>query len=476
METPLPQASALAGWLERSAFYEERVGSRSYESNRFYHRLLRERYCFLVPPGAKALEIGCGLGDLLAAVGPARGVGIDFSGKTIALARQRHPEIEFHVGDAGGWGIEEKFDYILLSDLINDLADVQNVFEKLQSMAHSDTRLVLNFLNTLWRPFLALAEVSGGKAPSPPQNWLSTDDVVNLLQLTGWETVKVEQRILWPINTPVIGNLLNRWLAPILSHLCLTIFIVARPKTPAPQEQQHRCSVVVPVRNEAGNIEAVVQRTPRLGLGTELIFVEGHSSDNTWSEIQRVARAYPEAGIKALEQQGRGKGDAVREGFSAASGELLFILDGDLTVAPEELPKFYEIMRKGSAEFANGARLVYPMQQEAMRFLNMIANKLFGLAFSWLLGQRIKDTLCGTKVLWRRSYERIAKGREYFGGLDPFGDFDLLFGAAKLNLRIADVPVRYAARTYGETNIRRWQHGWLLLRMVLLAARKLKFR
>jgi glycosyltransferase involved in cell wall biosynthesis len=176
-----------------------------------------------------------------------------------------------------------------------------------------------------------------------------------------------------------------------------------------------------------------------------------------------------------LKQQSKGKGGAVREAFAAASGDLLFILDADLTMPPEQLPKFYEAMRSGTAEFVNGVRLVYPMEDQAMRFLNMVANKSFSLAFSWLLGQPIKDTLCGTKAMFRADYEAIARHRAYFGDFDPFGDFDLLFGASKLNLRLVDMPIRYAARTYGETNILRWRHGWLLLRMVIFAARRLKF-
>jgi glycosyltransferase involved in cell wall biosynthesis len=212
-----------------------------------------------------------------------------------------------------------------------------------------------------------------------------------------------------------------------------------------------------------------------MGLSTELIFVEGHSTDDTWAEIQRVAAKYPQRRIKSLKQKTRGKGAAVREAFAVAEGELLFILDADLTMPPEELPKFYEAARSGTAEFINGVRLVYPMEAEAMQFLNMLANKGFGLTFSWLLGQKIKDTLCGTKVLFREDYEALARNRAYFGDFDPFGDFDLIFGAAKLNLRILDLPIRYRARTYGQTNIHRWRHGWLLLRMAAFAARRLKF-
>jgi SAM-dependent methyltransferase len=460
---------------DRRAFYDARAPHRLRETNHGYQRILRSYFGFLVPPDQQVLEVGCGIGDLLAATKPSRGVGVDFSPTMIELARQRHPNLEFQVADAAEFSSNEKFDYILLSDLVNDLPDVQAVLEKLLTVAHPRTRLVVNFFNNLWRPILSAAEALGLKAPTLLQNWLSADDMINLLYLSGWEVVRTDTRILWPLNTPLVQSVFNRWLAPLLRPFCLTVTIIARSK-PQPAERPHlRCSVIIPARNEAGNIEAAVQRTPEIGLGTEIIFIEGHSSDDTWDEVQRVAKKYPQRQIKVLKQQNRGKGGAVREAFAVATGDLLFILDADLTMPPEELPKFYEAARSGMAEFVNGVRLVYPMEKKAMRFLNMVANKMFGLSFSWLIGQKIKDTLCGTKVLFREDYEMIAKNRAYFGDFDPFGDFDLIFGAAKLNLRIVDLPIHYRARTYGETNIRRWQEGWLLLRMVLFAARRLKF-
>ncbi|HEV2047191.1 MAG TPA: glycosyltransferase [Chthoniobacterales bacterium] len=459
---------------DRRLFYEQRAPHRASEAARGYHQLLERYYAFYIPPGQRVLEVGCGLGDLLAAVKPARGLGIDFSEAMVELARVRHPELEFHVADAGELSCTEQFDYIVLSDLVNDLADVQDVLTKLLACAHSRTRLLLNFFNNLWRPILAVATTLGFRSPTPPQNWLANADMKNLLHLAGWELVKTDGRILWPVRTPVIAPLFNRWLAPFLKHLCLTIFQIARPK-PHFVGKQLTCSIIIPARNEADNIEPAVMRTADLGAATELIFVEGHSRDRTWEEILRVTEKYPQRKIKALKQTGQGKGNAIREAFAIATGDLLFILDGDLTMPPEELPKFYEVARSGAADFVNGARLVYPMEDQAMQFLNMIANKCFGIAFSWLLGQSVKDTLCGTKVLFRSQYELIARNRSYFGDFDPFGDFDLLFGAAKLNLRIIDLPIRYRARTYGETNISRWKHGWLLLRMTWFAARRLKF-
>ncbi|MGV3757478.1 MAG: glycosyltransferase [Verrucomicrobiota bacterium] len=461
--------------LNRRDFHDARAEARLRETSRHYHELLRRYFAFLIPPGVRVLEVGCGVGDLLAAVKPAHGVGIDFSPKTVELARQRHPGLEFQVAEAATFTAAEPFDYIILSDLVNDLPDVQTVLEQLQKVAHPRTRIVLNFFSNVWRPILTVAEAIGEKAPMPAPNWLSSGDMRNLLHLAGWEVVKQDARILWPVHTPLLGPLLNRFLAPLLRPLCLTVFLVARPKPQVDASRHYTCSVIIPARNEAGNIEAAVQRTPEMGKGTEIIFIEGHSKDNTWEEIQRLMAKYPQRNIKVLKQQSAGKGGAVREAFAVATGELLFILDADLTMPPEELPKFYEAARSGTADFVNGVRLVYPMENEAMQFLNMIANHCFGLAFSWLLGQRLKDTLCGTKVLFRKDYEEIARNRNYFGDFDPFGDFDLLFGAAKLNLRIIDLPIRYQARTYGETNIHRWRHGWLLLRMVIFAARRLKF-
>lgn len=459
---------------DRQQFYQERARFRPQEGKRYYHVLLERYYRFIIPEGASVLEVGCGIGNLLAAVKPAHGVGIDFSPAMISLAKLNHPQYQWICGEASRFKLEGKFDYIILSDIVNDHPDVQALLEQIRQYAHPRTRLVLNFFNNLWRPITTMAEQMEWKAPNLPQNWLSAGDMQNLLRLAGWDLVRQETKILCPTRIPIVDAFCNRVLAPLLSPLCLAIFQVAR-LAPVKAEGDFTCTVVVPARNEEGNIEAAIKRIPSMGAGTEIIFVEGHSTDNTWAEIQRVSALHPERRIKILKQQTKGKAGAVREAFAAATGDVLFILDADLTMPPEQLPKYYEAIERGTGEFINGVRLVYPMEQEAMQFLNMIANKFFGMAFSWLLGQQIKDTLCGTKVLFRKDYEEIARNRKYFGDFDPFGDFDLLFGAAKLNLKIVDLPIRYQARTYGETNINRWRHGALLFKMVGFAATRLKF-
>lgn len=455
------------------AFYEAAPTELNWAA-RSYRRLLAHYYNLLIPANASVLEIGCGNGELLAGIRARRKVGIDLSPRQIAAARARLPEAEFHVQAGEELELNERFDYIIISDSLNLAADVQQLLIRLHEVSQPNTRLVFNYYSSLWRPILALAGWLGLRSRQPFSSWISSADMRNFLQLADWQPVFTQLRLLLPIRCLGLETVVNRLLAPVLGWFCLTVFCAARPVRQRPSAKP-TVSVIIPARNEAGNIEAAVRRLPDMGGGTELIFVEGHSRDDTWTQIQRVAREHPERLIKIMQQTGRGKGDAVRMGFAAATGDILMILDADLTMPPEELPKFYEVLASGRAEFANGVRLVYPMDEKAMQFLNLCANKAFGIIFTWLLGQPVKDTLCGTKVLSRAHYEQIAANRAYFGDFDPFGDFDLLFGAAKLNLKIADVPIRYRERTYGTTNIQRWKHGWLLLRMVAFAARKLKF-
>lgn len=452
-----------------------------------YKRRLQRVYRFLIPPGQRVLELGCGWGDLLASLSPSEGVGVDLSGEMVQRAVQRHPQLRFVQADvhdlAGISGIEGPFDFIILSDLLNDAWDVQRLLTAIVPLTTPRTRVILNSYSRLWELPLALAEALGLARPVLYQNWLTRSDIKNLLRLAGFRTVRTWQEVLLPLPIPLLAPLCNRFLVRLwpFRYLALSNFLVARPAPrplPADKQPEPIVSVIVPARNEEGNIPNILARTPEMGAGTEIVFVEGHSKDGTWAAIQRAlqeeAAAHPERRLKAFQQTGKGKGDAVRLGFAEASGGVLMILDADLTVPPEDLPRFYEAIRSGEGEFVNGVRLVYPMEKEAMRFANLLGNKFFSLAFSWLLGQPIKDTLCGTKVLSREDYERVAANRSYFGDFDPFGDFDLLFGAAKLGLEIVEVPIRYRERTYGETNIQRWRHGWLLLKMCAFAAGRIK--
>jgi SAM-dependent methyltransferase len=448
--------------------------------NAFYYRSIEELARFIVPEGARVLEIGCGTGDLLAALRPSEGVGVDVAPAMVERARGKHPHLEFVVGDAETLDVPalsgRTFDYIVMSDVVGQLSDVWSAFRALRRFANPRTRLLVTYYNFVWEPVLRLGERFGLKMPVEQQNWLGMADLRNLLELNHFEIIRAGTANLLPVGVPLLARFANRYLAraPILRHLALTQFFVARLAGgggPIP-EREFSCSVVVPCRNERGNVDAIVGRTPHMGRSTELIFVDGSSTDGT---VEAIERHLDKPHVKLLHQgDGRGKGDAVRKGFAAATGDVLFILDADLTVPPEDLPKFYAAIAEGMGEFVNGSRLVYPMEGRAMRFLNLLGNKAFGAALSAILEQRLKDTLCGTKVLFRRDYQRIADARAFFGDFDPFGDFDLLFGAAKQNLRMVELPVRYRDRTYGETKISRFRDGLMLTKMTWLAFRKFR--
>ena len=376
----------------------------------------------------------------------------------------------------------ERPDYLVISGLIHYERDIQSLLVSMHELCHQDTRLVLTYYSSLWRPFTSIASSFGLRRKMPESNWLAHEDIKNLLELENFELIRLDQRILFPFYVPIVSNFVNRYLAPLplFRNFCLLNIAIARPLVEPSEKSPTRpsVSIIVPARNEAGNIDNIVKRIPAMGPNDEIIFIEGNSTDNTWQAIQAAYDSHGgEGGRRILigQQNGKGKGDAVRKGFELATNEILMILDADMTVPPEDLPKFYQAIKEGKGEFINGTRLVYPMEKEAMRFFNLLGNKFFAMSFSYVLGQRFKDTLCGTKVISRAHYLRLAQNRSFFGDFDPFGDFDLIFGAARMGLKIIEVPVGYRERVYGETNISRWRHGCILLAMLMFSARKIKF-
>jgi SAM-dependent methyltransferase len=463
----------------------ERI-ERARRARRYFYGYLTRVIQARVPPGQRVLDIGCGSGHLLAALRPSAGVGIELSPRAVETARATYgsPVLRFIEGDgadpetlaaAGG-----PFDVVMMFNVVTHLTDAQRAFENLQPLCHARTRVLVYSYSRVWQPVLRAAEMLGLKLRQPAESWLPSEEIEHMLALADFGVLRIERHVVCPARIPLLADLLNRYLGrlPLVDALSLMFGIVARPaphrfggsRAPNPPT-----SVVIPCRNEAGNIPSLVARLPELPPGSEFIFVEGNSTDDTEAALRRAIAENPGRPLRFAKQTGRGKGDAVRLGFSAARGDVLLILDADMGVAPEDVPKFVRALVAGKGELINGSRMVYPMEGRAMRFLNVVANKGFALLFTWLLGQQVRDTLCGTKALYREDYERVAANRAFFGDFDPFGDFDLLFGAARLNLAIVDVAVRYHARQHGVTNISRFRHGWLLLQMSVFAARKLKF-
>jgi SAM-dependent methyltransferase len=444
----------------------------------FLERDLRETLGRWIPLDASVLDVACGTGDLLAALPNRERLGLAISPEAAAEARRRHSDLTIAPFDLKGLPAAQQFDAVICNRLCHSVVDIRNLLADMRERLSAGGRLYLVAYNYLWELPARLAELTGFKLPAPTSNWLSHSDLDNLFQIAGLESVRYEDRMLLPADVPIFSTMLNRYMGKLPGWQRLSMYRIyaLRKRDILTQPRKVSVSVIVPTRNEAGNVAAAIERTPVLGSGTELIFVEGGSSDGTWETIGKAMAEYRgPLQLRAYRQEGKGKGDAVRLGFSKATGDVLMILDADLTVPPEELPVFYDVIARGLGDYVQGTRLVYPMDPGAMRFFNKLGNIAFSQLFTYLLAQPIKDTLCGTKVLWRRDYERIAAGRSFFGDFDPFGDFDLIFGAAKLNLKIVEVPVRYRERVYGETNISRWKHGWLLLKMSGVAARKLRY-
>ncbi len=475
--------------IEQGADQKKRSKPFSYwlKKNWYYHQRVINFYRFHISAGFSILQINCKNGYLLDALKPSFAVGIDDDHASIAQAREQYPVYAFHHGPLAALDLAHQFDYIILSLATMEVDDIQTLFYQLHRFCHPGTRIIIESYSYLWAPILWLTEKLGLRRPTQFKNWISRTDLQNFLYLAGFDHITSGAYVLMPKYVPLLSWFCNDVLVhvPFVRWFCLQQWMVMRPvltrgkpleaTASQPTVSQVSVSVVIPCRNEKGNVEAAARRCPQMGARTEIIFVEGNSTDDTLDEIERVAQAYPEKNIRWYVQDGKGKGDAVRKGFAHARGDVLMILDADLTMPPEELPKFFDALVSGKGEFINGSRLVYGMESQAMTTSAYLANCAIGFVVSWMVvGQRVKDTLCGTKVLWKKDYDNIAAGRSSIGLHDPFGDFDLLFGAARLNLKIVDMPVRYKARVYGKSNIARFKDVWLLWWMGVQALMKFK--
>ncbi|MBK8847947.1 MAG: glycosyltransferase [Bacteroidetes bacterium] len=468
--------------MNKKEYFDQIAGNRvkNRKSHRYYWDDIT-KYCnYFSHENYSVLEIGCGTGELIHEINGKNKTGIDFSANMIEIAKSQFKDVDFLVMSAEDIQLDQKFDLIILSNLIGYVDDVQQVFEQLHRVCHQYTKIIITYYSYLWEPVIKWGERLGIKTKTPNQNWLSQQDIRNLLELSGFDVYRRVNSMLLPFRIPLLAPLCNKILVrlPIFKFFALNMYSFAKPKheTEKNLDEKYSVSIVIPARNEAGNIENAITRMPKFSKHQEIIFIEGNSTDNTWQVIQEIKKKYEgQYDIKIGQQPGKGKNDAVKTGFAMSTSDILMILDADLTVPPEDLPKFYNAIASGQGDFINGSRLIYQMEKEAMRFLNLLGNKFFSSAFTWLLEQPFKDTLCGTKVIFRKDYDNLVINRKFFGDFDPFGDFDLIFGAYKLNMRIVEIPIRYRERTYGDTNISRFTHGLILLRMCMFAAKKIKF-
>jgi SAM-dependent methyltransferase len=462
---------------ERRHLQEEHAAKRDrwIHANRYYYDSIKRLLRYIIEPGRSVLEIRCQTGHLLNAVKPSRGVGVEISKTIVELARKNFPALHFFSADPEDLDLDEQFDYVLLSYLF-DTVDILGTLERVKGVSKAETRVVVHAYNHLWQPVLEIASKLGLGSPVIEPNWLTEQDIYGFLELAGFEVLRTHRIVLLPKWVPFLSWFCNEVLAalPGLRKLCLVKMIVARPKPVPKPAADVSVSVIIPCRNERDNVAPAVSRIPDMGKHTEIIFCDDASTDGTAAEIESMIRENPHRDIQLVHGPAICKADNVWAGFRAARGDLLMILDGDLTVMPEELPYFFNAIVSGAGEFINGSRLVYPIPQHAMNAANMAGNKAFSWVFSYLLDQRLKDTLCGTKVLWRKDWLRIERFLGSWGMKDLWGDYELLLGASRLHLCIRDVPVHYQERIYGITKMTRvFANGMRMLRICVEAGRRL---
>jgi len=459
--------------------FQDRIASRRSEwirANRYFYKRLERALQYIVEPGSRVLDVRCETGHLLASLMPAHGVGIEIGANMVAAAQFEHPHLHFMQSEPEDLDLPETFDYVLFNHIF-DTVDVLRALERIRQHCAPESKLVVINYNHLWQPILQLASSVGLRSKFVEPNWISENDIRGFFRLAGFRLVRKHRLLLLPKWTPLLSSLLNDFLArlPGFRRLCLMQILVARLLPTPKRERDLTVSVIVPCRNERGNIQPAVERIPPMGKHTEVLFCDDQSTDGTPEEVERVRDLYPEKDIRLVSGPGVCKAENVWTGFRAARGDVLMILDADLSVMPEELPAFLHALVDGCGDLVNGSRLIYPIQKNAMKLANQIGNKFFGLLFSFLLDQRIKDTLCGTKVLWRKDWLRLEKNLGSWGIPDLWGDYELLFSASKLHLEIVEVPVHYQERTYGVTKMTRvFSNGLRMLRICWHAWRRLE--
>ena len=460
--------------------YDQLINKHFYCYNRI-KKLLRH----LIPINCNVLEIGCGVGQNLISLNPKYGIGIDFSEKIINRAREIYPEKEYpnitfkKMNAINCSQLNKKFDYIILPLIMTELIDILTFMNELKKLCNPDTRIIFLSFNNRWEPILKIGSKVGFCQKHPVQNWMSKSDYQMFFELSGFQKIKDGFELLCPVKIPFFSDAFNRIgsILPFLRSFSMIYFGVLRSKEEsAIAKNKVSVSVVVPCKNEEENIDELVKRIPTMGSKTEVIFVDDKSSDLTSNKIKKhILKNDSSNIIKLVSGPGKGKGAACRAGFAKAENDIFIILDADMTVMPESLQSFIDALLEKRGEFINGSRLVYPIEGEAMRFLNILGNKMFAILFSFLLSQPIKDTLCGTKAIWRKDYGKILEGRKYFGSVDIWGDYDWIFGANRHNLKIIEMPVHYRKRVAGETKMNhRFTNAWIMLKMCRIAFWKTK--
>src|SRR3989338_2088423 len=428
--------------------------------NLYYHNEITRFYKDIIPKNKNILEVGSADGYLLNELCPNRGVGVDISAQMIDIARKKFPHLNFVNSSIENYSYVHSFDYIVLSNILEFVSDLYIFFSAMASKASPKTKMIITSINPLWEPAMKLATRLKMRIPVQMKNFVTSKDIENMLNISGWEVIESNYRMFSPVKIPLISFFLNKLIPrlPVLKNLCIIQFIIAKPKQLFTIDHSLSCSVIIPCHNEEGNIEECIDRIPSLGSFTEVVVVDDGSNDKTATLVKNIQSGKKRVRLISYTPN-KGKGHAVKTGFESATGDILIILDADMAVLPEELSKFYMVLASSQAEFINGTRMLYDMAPGAMKFINYLGNKIFGIILSFIIGQRNTDTLCGTKAFYNSDYMNFKMRR------CPWGDFDLLFEAARMKLKTVEMPVHYFPRREGRSKMKAFKHGLMLLKM-----------
>lgn len=357
-----------------------------------------------------------------------------------------------------------KYDCIVLSDMFEVNDDILGLLKLLKKNLNNDGTILLTSITPIWDGVLSILEMLNLKNKSKKRSYIHLNKLSAVLDTINFQITGKRTRQYFPFKLFYFGNIINNFLEIILYFFNFGIrsyFTIKEIEDTAEKDVLSK-TIIVPAKNEEGNLNELINRIPYLGNNVEVIISCGISNDNTLGMAKSLKS--DNFIIKVIEQTSKGKANAVWEACEQSSNDLIAILDADLSVDPEELSSFFELIETKKCDFVNGTRLIYSMEKGSMRFINNFGNRLFQYVVSKIIRLPLTDSLCGTKVFKKNLYEKIKKWQSVVKIKDPFGDFDLLFAAAYSSQKIVEYPIHYRARKYGTTQIRRFKDGFKLIK------------
>ncbi len=360
----------------------------------------------------------------------------------------------------------KKYKTIILTDLFEVSTDILELLSMVNKLLGKDGIIVICSINQKWNRILNLFERLNLKDGNQKRLFINSTIVLNIAKVTGLEFVTQRNKQIFPFRMLGLGSLINNILEILFFPFSfgIRIYSILNQQEKFNEEKKYSKSIIIPAKNEEKNLKPLLNQIPELEEDHEIILAIGDSEDKTYEVAKEIkeARCWPFE-VKVIKQTGKGKANAVWEAVEEASKEVIIILDADISVNPETIVQFNSVIDTGKASFVNGTRLIYGMESGAMRIVNNLGNRIFQYIVSIIIGQKITDSLCGTKVFFRKDFNKIKLWKELVQMKDPFGDFDMIFTAGYFGLKILEIPVRYQARVYGVTQIKRFRDGYKLI-------------